>query len=239
MDVYLLGFAALQQTLPQPLQPHLEPLRSMLLGRQVREHGLLVEATDSARFGKLMADWRAFLQAEPPRRSTLPNAQRPVADVAAESIWRTYKRTLREAEAIGPQSPPEALHQLRKTCKKLRYLLEFFRSLYPAKAMGRMTAELKGLQQHLGEFQDLVVQSHTLEGFRAEAEQRAKTGPETVVAVDVLLEQLAGRSLEVRAELAPALARFMRRSNRKLARALFRPRKRPSSTPAQNGGEAS
>ena len=45
---------------------------------------------------------------------------------------------LRDGGAITPASPPESLHELRKRCKELRYLLEFFGSLYdPASTGGR------------------------------------------------------------------------------------------------------
>ena len=64
-----------------------------------------------------------------------------------------------QGRAITDGSPPEEYHELRKTCKKLRYLVEFFRSLFPRREMGRVITALKLLQDNLGEYQDLYVQS--------------------------------------------------------------------------------
>ena len=58
---------------------------------------------------------------------------------------------------IGDDSPAEALHDLRKKGKELRYLLEFFASLYAADVVKPMVSTLKGLQDVLGRFQDREV----------------------------------------------------------------------------------
>ena len=43
-----------------------------------------------------------------------------------------YKKVLKAGRAVTADGPAEEMHELRKDCKKLRYLIEFVRSLYPA-----------------------------------------------------------------------------------------------------------
>ena len=69
--------------------------------------------------------------------------------------------------AIDDDSPAEDLHELRKVGKELRYLLEFFASLYPADVVKPFVKTLKGLQDQLGRFQDREVQANALRDARA------------------------------------------------------------------------
>ena len=69
--------------------------------------------------------------------------------------------------AIDDDSPAEDLHELRKVGKELRYLLEFFASLYPAEVVKPFVKTLKGLQDQLGRFQDREVQADDAARARA------------------------------------------------------------------------
>ena len=95
----------------------------------------MVRALRSARTGALLADWPAFLDelVDAPRDDR-PDAARPVARRRRPSASRAvYRRMVKAGRAIDDASPPEALHDLRKTGKELRYLLEFFAGLYPGR----------------------------------------------------------------------------------------------------------
>ncbi|MCB0284108.1 MAG: CHAD domain-containing protein, partial [Calditrichaeota bacterium] len=50
-------------------------------------------------------------------------------------------------------------------CKKLRYLIEFFSSLYPQEAVNDAIKQLKALQDNLGDFNDLSVQIDQLYAY--------------------------------------------------------------------------
>ena len=73
----------------------------------------------------------------------------PVGPLADRLLKRAWRRVEKRGGAITPESPAEALHDLRKRCKELRYLLEFFAGLYDAGAHGEIVAELKKLQSNL------------------------------------------------------------------------------------------
>ena len=88
--------------------------------------------------------------------------------VAADRIRRVYRRMVRDGSAIDDDSPAEALHDLRKRGKELRYLLELFGGLFEPKVVKPMVKTLKDLQDVLGRFQDGAVESDMLRDLRDE-----------------------------------------------------------------------
>jgi CHAD domain-containing protein len=53
-------------------------------------------------------------------------------------ITRGYRTIVKRGSAITPASPAEELHRLRKRCKQLRYLMEYFASLHNPTAHRKM-----------------------------------------------------------------------------------------------------
>lgn len=72
---------------------------------------------------------------------------------------KMVRRRLKQTVAFGRQLeslPGEAQHQLRITCKKLRYTAEFFRDLFPAR-FERLVDAATDLQELLGQMHDIDV----------------------------------------------------------------------------------
>ncbi len=112
---------------------------------------------------------------------------------------------LRDGRAI---TSAQALHRLRIQCKKLRYLLEFMAGLVPDDPWP--WSHLKGLQDNLGEFNDLSVQrADTCAALDPDPPQQGPAG--RGAALGGLLAALAARHGQVRAEFAAAFAAFDRR----------------------------
>jgi CHAD domain-containing protein len=221
MDVYLLKFDDYRSRLPASVQHDLEPLRSFLQAHQSIEQRTLAKALNSSRYRKLINGWRTYLNTPVPARSMLPNAIRPIGQVASERIWRVYRRALKKGHAITPESPAEVLHELRKTCKKLRYLMEFFQSLYRAQDIKALIKVLKVLQDNLGDFQDFEVQVAKLKEFSHQMMQQAQAPAETFMAMGILVENLAQRQHQTRAEFAARFQQFARHENQQRFKVLF------------------
>jgi CHAD domain-containing protein len=222
LDVYLLDFDAYLASLPPPLRPHLEHLRSFLLSHYAGEQRKLAEALDSQQFASLLLDWRDFLAAPVPQRPTPVNAARPIKPVADRRIWRLLKRVRREGRAIRPDSPPEELHELRKSCKKLRYLLELCQSLYPEEQIRAPIRQLKGLLDTLGGYQDLSVQAAHLRDLAQRMRDEGQGDTDTLLAVGALIGNLLARRQDARESFGPAFADFLREDQQGL-HALFAP----------------
>ncbi len=221
LDVYLLSFNEYRDSLPDDMQADIEPLREFLIRHQKIEHKALLKALDSARYRRLVDSWRPFLEEPVNERSTLNNAGRPVTRVASERIWRIYRRAIREGDAITPESPAEDLHELRKTCKKLRYLMEFFQSLYPGNEIKSLVRVLKSLQDNLGNFQDYEVQVATLKNFSHQMVAEGKVPPDTLLAMGMLIDGLERRQHQAREEFAGRYAGFAAQDHQDRFRNLF------------------
>jgi triphosphatase len=64
-----------------------------------------------------------------------------------------HRKTVRQGKDFE-QLPMEARHRLRKRLKRLRYLAELTRPLFPAAAVDGYVSALKDLQEALGHYQD-------------------------------------------------------------------------------------
>ena len=200
-------------------------MRDLLTTRRADAYDTLREAIHGRRGRRLLADWSKFVSAPVPKQSRLANALRPIGEVADGEIWRAYRRVLRQGDAIGDDSPAIELHELRKRCKALRYLLEFFRSLYAKDDIGQTIAELKALQKILGAFQDLEVQSIAAAQWGLELADRPDVGAQTTLALGALTQRLTARQERMRRRFQGTYERFAGKDNRKLARSLFRANK--------------
>jgi len=225
LDVYLLKMPDYRATLPEHLQTHLEPLQEFLTRHQRLEHQRLVEDLDSQRYSQLLESWRSFLDDPVPEAasatSASPQAEVPVGQTASNRIWKAYRRVLKQGQSIDADSPPESLHRLRIDCKKLRYLLELFKSLYDKQEMGTLVKALKRLQDNLGDFNDLEVQQATLRSFAHDMFQEGLATVETLMALGRLVDRLESRQADERQRFQREFAKFASRKNRSRFRALF------------------
>jgi CHAD domain-containing protein len=221
LDVYLLQMPRYQADLPAESRGALEPLRGFLLDRQRAEHEKMVKMLESRWYRSLMQDWQSFLEGPLPMADAGRRARWPVSRVARKRIRKALKRVLTRGAAITDESPAEDLHQLRIECKKLRYLMESFGSLFPADVIGLAVADLKVLQDDLGEFNDLEIQRHTLRRFALEMAEEGSAPAETLLALGQLVERLGARQQEARARFGDLYAQFSRPANRRRFVRLF------------------
>jgi CHAD domain-containing protein len=200
LDVYLLEYPGMAASLVAATADELEPFHEHLQRSRAQARARLARGLRSARFSGFTREWRQALAGV--GRDT--RARPAVARLAADRIARAHRRVIRDGTAIGPATPAESLHELRKRCKELRYLLEIFATLYDQGEHWRVVRDLKALQDCLGEFQDTHVQHCELRAFAAEmSAQRA--APTALLAMGELAAGLVIRQREARAEFA---ARF-------------------------------
>ncbi len=223
LDVYLLQIPEYRSALHAQTQEELEPLIRLLREKRRKEHRSLRTGLRSKRFQHILKLWRALLDAPDALDSELFNAPRPIPEVASEQIWRAFSRALAKGERIGPKAPAKALHRLRIDCKKLRYLMTFFQSLYPPAALGVLIKELKLLQDHLGDFNDAQVQREALRRYADELLATGAGPPATLLAMGQLMGQMEGTQARERDSFRNVFGRFSRPENRKRFQALFGP----------------
>ncbi len=107
-------------------------------------------------------------------------------------LWKRVKREARELETLDE----EALHRLRKRCKRLRYLLEALAPQLRRKPLARLLRALRTALDRLGELNDL----HT-------ARQRLWPSPQPTPSVAFAAGWLVARAAALRPAAQAALQR--------------------------------
>ena len=201
LDVFLLERQHFMALLPEAFRPGLEQLFRQVekerrqakdeLGRQ-----LLATAYED------QCHWLEDFFASPALLQTAA-ARQSVRAGANQAIWKRYQRICKDGRAITESTPDEQVHDLRIQCKKLRYLLDFFAALYPAKQVKRQVKALKGLQTLLGDFNDYAVQ----QAFLLARLEQDRSG-ELDAALHGLITLLYQKQLDARSQVMSALAGF-------------------------------
>jgi CHAD domain-containing protein len=207
LDVQLLGWEALTRGLARP--GDLEALRAVLARRRDAEQVKLRRALRSKRFAAMLDAWRALASTPPPvdEDPERPEAAAPIRELAGRRIRKVRRAMLRDGRAISDDSPPEALHDLRKRGKELRYLLELFGAPFDQSRVKPLVSELKGLQDVLGRFQDGTAHVAFLRGL-AEELAGEPSGPAALMALGSVLDAVEADQRTARGEFAEAFAAF-------------------------------
>ena len=87
----------------------------------------------------------------------------PIADVAPAMLGKRHKRVRSAGKRIR-QLDSEALHELRKELKKLRYTVDMLGPLYPGDRVGPYLKALKELQDSFGSLNDAAMAAAELTG---------------------------------------------------------------------------
>ena len=219
LDVYLLDLPAMTARLVGADAADLEPFGDHLRRSRGRAQRELARGLRSARFGHLCHDWREVLD----DAAATPRRKPAAAALAAASIAAVHRRVLASGAAITAASPPESLHDLRKRCKELRYLLEIFASLHEPAVQWRAVKELKGLQDCLGEFQDTDVQRGEIRAFAVQMMDERRAPAQTLLAMGEIAAGLARRQVRARAEFAGLFTDFASPAGQARIAALTRP----------------
>ena len=119
-----------------------------------------------------------------------------------------FKKVLKQGTAITGESAAADLHTLRKSCKKLRYLLEFFQPLYPANKIKLLIKTLKQLQDNLGEYQDIHIHIAFFLELRNNMQQMRQLPVATERALGKLVDVLNIQQTECRKQFHQCFTQF-------------------------------
>ena len=226
LDVYLRNKEQYLSMLPENLRSGLDPFFMDLEKERENELGKFVEVLRSDFYRQLVSDWDAFLVSDAAHEGDSAkrpvNAEEPVITLARAFIWRRYKKIMKDGAKMDSNSPDEKLHRLRIQCKKLRYLMEFFASLFPADEITLLTKQLKQFQDNLGEFNDLSVQRSTLKEYLDTIVPESDRAILVAAAIGGLITNLNMRQQHVRAEFSDQFLLFSQKKNTKLVKQLFK-----------------
>jgi len=219
LDVYLLYENNYRGRLPKRLQDSLLPFFDDMQLRRIREQEKLVRHLRSAKYRRIVTEWHDYLYSGDFGEET-KNSELPVAELARSIIWNRFHKVMRDGKAIRPSSPAADLHRLRIQCKKLRYILEFFASLYCPQDINPVIKQLRRLQNNLGDFNDLSVQQQMLRGYLDGLRPGSRKHQELAASLGGLLTNLYHQQQRVRSEFGARFHAFARPQNQKHYREL-------------------
>ncbi len=221
LDIYLLKKDQYAGMLPEELRPGLERLFAALQKERRQAHSEFVKYIDTASYRNVLESWEKFLN--DPHKDDLPaeNAGMPVLELADKHIRKRYKKVLKLGRKINDDSPESDLHTLRIECKKLRYFLEFFESLFPEKEIKQVIKQLKGLQDNLGDYNDLHVQQESLKSYISGLHSGTESEKEIIASAGGLISQLYRRHEEIRSEFNKKFDEFSNKETGALFEKLF------------------
>ena len=221
LDVYLLSEDEFEARLPATMRDDILPLFDYLRVLREGELAMVADSLSSSDYAQALGEWEAYLNESVPKKPVAANAAVPLVELAQKRIYQRYRRVIEYGNLILTHTQDELLHALRIECKKLRYLMEFFASLFPEEKMIRMVNQLKKLQDNLGEFNDLSVQQEYLLGMAEELPINESRSRRTLVATGYLVENLSYEQKAVKAEFADTFKEFASPTNQKTFRRLF------------------
>jgi CHAD domain-containing protein len=152
------------ELLPISLHEGLEHMFKLFEAERNAQHKALTKHFKSASLNKKMRTVeKLFFGDNPPEVG--PNSAMNASKYASSVIWKCYRKVCVIARGINENTPDDDVHELRIECKKLRYLIEFFSSLFDKKDIAIIIKSLKILQNTLGLFNDYSVQQDSLKAF--------------------------------------------------------------------------
>jgi len=131
-------------------------VRQAAAARRAAAAGACAAELSSASFSALTLGLSAWAETGSERPALFGDRRlrQRLEDHAPELLDRLARKVAKRARSLAPDASPAELHPLRKSLKKLRYVVEFVSSLYPRKEIKRFLKRLKGLQKALGAIND-------------------------------------------------------------------------------------
>ena len=221
MDVYLLKEDTYKAMLPPILRDDIDPLFDHLRKKRSKALQKVIRGLKAKKYTKIMEGWEAFLNKPQRDSASASNAKLPVIDLARNRIHKKYRNVVQVGSQILENSEDGMLHVLRIHCKKLRYLMEFFSSLFPRKKMNTLIGQLKKLQDNLGDFNDLRVQRGYLLDIIEELPMAQRQSNKTIAAIGSLVGALDKEKQTVKDAFAKTFTDFASPANQALFSELF------------------
>ena len=223
IDVYLLREPQYKLMVPVELRQYLNPFFKTLEEQRKMEHRLLIKIIKSAKFKRILSEWESYLKSN---EVVSHRKYGSVSDLARKVINKRNKKVLDFGRKILLTGSDDLLHELRIECKKLRYLLEFFQSLYKPEKIHYLIKKLKFLQDNLGDLNDLFIQQERLIYSAREIKPTSLREKNTILTLGILIGKLNEKQLIIKKEFAKLFSSYAAPDVQKLYDEFFQVYKR-------------
>lgn len=217
LDIFLYLLGNYQSDFDTSSWLQLQALRDYLLLSRAAAQKKFVEEVKSPHYRENIKRWRDYLEHSDAQDTAPDKPGNEVYKLSDELLLRFNQATLAQGKGVTKNSDADSLHALRKTFKKLRYLMEFFRGLYPAgKKLLELNQLLIAVQDDLGEFNDRHIQIGLVKTFI----KQNKNEP-TINAAEQLMEILQQQQHEAGVRFKGSYAAYASSVNQDTFKQMF------------------
>jgi CHAD domain-containing protein len=221
LDIYLLKKNAYIAKLPPALSNNINPLFGYLKKKRSDALRKVIQELKSKKYSGILRDWELFLNKPRQDSPETLNAGCPAIEMARTRIYKKYRGVIKAGCRTLEGADDKKLHELRIHCKKLRYMMEFFSSLFSHEKINALIDQLKKLQDNLGGYNDLRVQEEYLLSITDELPVTGQNLNRTLIAIGSLVETLGRKKQSLKDDFAETFNGFASSQNKKLFRELF------------------
>jgi CHAD domain-containing protein len=195
LDVYMLREGEYRNVVPDPLRSGLDSFFSDLLEKRLKEQRKLAKFLDSLSYREMVDKWKTLVFSDEDYPLAGKDSGKKVKTLAGKLILNYYRQCIQTGSSLHKEAADDEIHALRIACKKLRYSLEAFSSLFTEKLTGNLISALKKLQDKLGDFNDLCVQIETIAGYLDDYSEDGSNRKQSIAALGALLGFLYARRI--------------------------------------------
>ncbi len=135
------------------------------------------QAVASSRYTRFLLETGAWMSRRAWRNQPVSEASiilfQPITTLSDQLIAKLFKKVRKRGKRFAEMTIEEK-HQLRIDVKRLRYAIDFFSSLYPAKSVKAFIVHLQKLQDGLGYMNDLAVAEELIGKLIATADAKSE-----------------------------------------------------------------
>ena len=220
LDVYLLKKDEYLSKVPESMKNGVIRLFSVLQRRRRDARNRMIKAIAGAEFKDALEGLDRFIESDLIVKENTTGII-SAADLARKVIFKRFTKVIKYGGRISIDTPINEFHRLRIECKKLRYLMEFFESLFPEHKVKLLIGQLKKLQENLGDFNDLSVQQKFLNEYIAGIDPKTSQSIMLAAATGSLITLLAYDQAQVRSHFLGVFRVFSSNENKEHFKALF------------------
>jgi CHAD domain-containing protein len=217
LDIFLHQLEQLKPDVETSVWQQLQPLRDYLLHSRAEAQKKFVAELKSSHYRETIKKWSDYLVQSETEKVDAGKPVREVSKLSDELLCAINQKTLQHGKAIAKNSNAEAMHELRKSFKKLRYLMEFFRGLYPAgKSLRELIQTLVDVQDDLGAFNDRHIQIAMVKAFIEQSNDK-----EAIKAAEQFIKNLAQQQLEAGKRFKDSYAVYASSASQDIVKEMF------------------
>ncbi|MCC7412517.1 MAG: CHAD domain-containing protein [Gammaproteobacteria bacterium] len=223
LDVFELALPGHLDRLPASLRPEGERVRAFLAERRRHEMTRVLHGMDTERYRAFDREWQELLDGLQAGTVAGQTAHVRAREVARRAIARLLERLLHQGTAALAAGTIAGQHELRKTAKKLRYVIEAFATLFAPEDTAAAVRGMKRLQDNLGSICDASVQQALLAQWRASMQSDPATTRGMIEIMRRIEAHVVRDATDPQEKFALTYARFSRPRNLRRLRRLVQP----------------